>query len=324
MKKCILVTGATGFLGSHLVKRLLKEGQDVVILKRSFSDTSRIMHEMGSLKSYNLDEISDVAQVFKDQHIDVVIHTATCYGRKEEGMRQIIETNFIFPLILLETATAFNTDTFFNTDTILSKYMNWYALSKKQFSEWGQQFARMGRIGFIDGVLEHMYGEDDSRLKFVTFLFESLKEGVPEINLTTGEQKRDFIYVGDVVEAYWKILTHQDAAERYQRYEIGTGKAVCIRDLSVRMKELLRSETKLNFGAIPYRENEVMESKADISGLQTLGWTPSTDIEEGILIMINYANKENILNTASRGGGGQPSIVDNNYHAYLHEMEVAA
>ena len=219
-------------------------------------------------------------------------------------MRQIIETNFIFPLILLETATAFNTDTFFNTDTILSKYMNWYALSKKQFSEWGQQFARMGRIGFIDGVLEHMYGEDDSRLKFVTFLFESLKEGVPEINLTTGEQKRDFIYVGDVVEAYWKILTHQDAAERYQRYEIGTGKAVCIRDLSVRMKELLRSETKLNFGAIPYRENEVMESKADISGLQTLGWTPSTDIEEGILIMINYANKENILNTASRGGGG--------------------
>ena len=297
MKKCILVTGANGFLGSHLVKRLLKEGQEVVILKRSFSDTSRIMHEMDSLKYYNIDEISDVAQVFKDQHIDVVIHTATCYGRREEGIQQIVETNLMFPLMLLEIAAAFNTDTFFNTDTILSKYMNWYALSKKQFSEWGQQFARMGKIGFIDGVLEHMYGEDDSRSKFVTFLFESLKEGVPEINLTAGEQKRDFIYVGDVVEAYWKILTHQNVADRYQRYEIGTGEAVRIRDLAVRMKELLRSETKLNFGAIPYRENEIMESKADISGVQALGWTPSTDIEEGITIMKNHTNKENMLSS---------------------------
>lgn len=307
MKKCYLVTGATGFLGSHLVKRLLREGQEVVILKRSFSDTSRIVVELDELKAYNLDEISDIAQVFQEQRIDVVVHTATCYGRKEEGIQQVFETNLRFPLNLLEAAVSFhadtflNTDTFFNTGEIFSRYLNWYALSKKQFSEWGRQFADTGKIRFVDAVLEHMYGEDDSDSKFIPFVVKSLHDNVPELKLTSGEQKRDFIYVGDVVEAYWQILTHQEMADMYQRYEVGTGKATCIRDFAIAAKKLLHSETRLNFGAVQCREGEIMESRADISGLEKLGWKPSMDIDKGILRIVNYKNKMKIVNS-----GGKP------------------
>lgn len=301
MKKSILLTGATGFLGSHLVKKLLKERQDVVILKRSFSDISRIAQDLDRLKVYDVDRISELEQIFQDQHIDVIIHTATCYGRNNESIQQIVDTNLGFSLRLLETAVSFhasvflNTDTFFNTGTIHSKYLNGYALSKKQFSEWGKQFASMGKIQFIDAALEHMYGEGDSKLKFVTFLVESL--------LTAGEQKRDFIYVGDVVEAYWHIFTHLDSTKPYQRYEVGTGKATSIKEFAIKAKELLHSRTKLNFGAVPYKEGEIMDSRADISDLQTLGWKPDVDIEKGILLMENYINKENILNTAFAEGG---------------------
>ncbi len=291
MKRCFLVTGATGFLGSHLIKRLLREEQDVVILKRSFSDVARIARELSRLKAYNIDEISDVAQIFHDQRIDVVIHTATCYGRQNEENQHIVETNLNFPLRLLERAASFKVEIFLNTDTVLPRGLNGYALSKKQFSEWGRQFAREGKIRFIDAALEHIYGEDDSKSKFVTFLFESMRDGVPELNLTAGDQKRDFIYVEDVVEAYWLILAHQGAAEPYQRYEIGTGKTVSIRELTLKIKDILHSETKLNFGAVPYRDGEVMESKADISGLESLGWVPHTDIEKGISEMMNYYNK---------------------------------
>ena len=313
MKKCILVTGATGFLGSHLVRKLLQEGQDVVILKRSFSDISRIAEEMDRLKVYDTDQLSELAQVFQAQHIDVIIHTATCYGRKNESIQQIVGTNIDFSLRLLETAVAFhasvflNTDTFFNTGTIRSKYMNGYALSKKQFSEWGRQFASMGKIQFIDAAIEHMYGEGDSKSKFITFLVESLRENIPELKLTAGEQKRDFIYVGDVVEAYWHILTHLDKAEPYQRYEVGTGKATSIKEFAIKAKELMQSRTRLNFGAIPYKDEEIMESRADISGLLTLGWKPDINIEEGILKMKNYRNRENILNTILGEGGAELS-----------------
>ena len=177
MDKCFLVTGATGFLGSHVVKRLLAEGQRVVILKRSFSHTNRLAAELGKVKSYDIDKLDDFTRVFSEQHIDVIIHTATCYRRQGEAVEQIYNVNLNFPLKLLELALRFN------TDTILSKYLNWYALSKKQFSEIGRQFANMGKINFIDAKLEHMYGEDDANTKFVTFMLESLQNNMEELKI---------------------------------------------------------------------------------------------------------------------------------------------
>ena len=282
MDKCFLVTGATGFLGSHVVKKLLAEGQKVVILKRSFSNAKRLETELCKVKSYDIDKLDDFADVFREQHVDVVIHTATCYGRQGEAVEQIYDVNLKFPLKLLELALRFNTDTFFNTDTILSKYLNWYALSKKQFSEIGQQFAHMGKINFIDAKLEHMYGEDDANTKFVTFMLEALQNNQDELKLTAGEQRRDFIYVDDVVEAYWKILTSQSNDKRYQQYEVGTGKTISIKELVMLAKSITKSQTKLVFGAIPYRENEIMNSKANVESLLNLGWQAKVDIETGI------------------------------------------
>ncbi len=300
MDKCFLVTGATGFLGSHVVKKLLTEGQKVVILKRSFSDTKRLEAELCKVKSYDIDKLDDFADVFQNQHIDVVIHTATCYGRQGEAVEQIYDVNLNFPLKLLEHSLRFNTDTFFNTDTILSKYLNWYALSKKQFSEIGQQFAHLGKINFIDAKLEHMYGEDDSNTKFVTFMLEALQSNQAELKLTAGEQRRDFIYVDDVVDAYWKILTAQGNDKKYRQYELGTGKTISIKELVTLAKAITKSHTKLVFGAIPYRENEIMESKADISGLQAIGWNPQTLIREGLKKMMKYTTNLKIKNS---GGG---------------------
>ena len=282
MDKCFLVTGATGFLGSHVVKKLLAEGQKVVILKRSFSNTKRLATELSKVKSYDIDKLDDFADVFREQHIDVVIHTATCYGRQGETVEEIYDVNLKFPLKLLELALRFNTDTFFNTDTILSKYLNWYALSKKQFSEIGQQFAHLGKINFIDAKLEHMYGEDDANTKFVTFMLEALQNNQDELKLTAGEQRRDFIYVDDVVEAYWKILTSQSNDKKYQQYEVGTGKTISIKELVMLAKSITKSQTKLVFGAIPYRENEIMNSKANVESLLNLGWQAKVDIETGI------------------------------------------
>lgn len=289
MNKSFLVTGATGFLGSHVVKKLLEEEQKVAILKRSFSNTERLKTELSKVKSYDIDKLDDFICVFSEQHIDVVIHTATCYGRQGETIEQVYDANLKFPLRLLETALRFNTDTFFNTGTILSKYLNWYALSKKHFSEIGQQAANLG-INFIDVKLEHMYGVDDSHTKFVTFMLEALQNNQEELKLTAGEQCRDFIYVDDVVEAYWKILTCQNADKMYQQYEVGTGKAISIKDLVLLAKSITNSQTKLVFGAIPYRENEIMDSKADISKLQAMGWVPHITLKEGLRKMMRHEN----------------------------------
>lgn len=75
----ILLTGATGFLGSYILERLIKSDYDVVILKRSFSDTWRINHLLDQVISYDIDKVS-IDQPFIDNKIRAVIHTVTNYG----------------------------------------------------------------------------------------------------------------------------------------------------------------------------------------------------------------------------------------------------
>jgi len=117
----ILLTGATGFLGSHLVHAFLEEGHQVAIIKRSTSNTERIYSVLGDMETFDIDRLAMEAPFLKLGGVDAVIHTATCYGKDGETNSEIYETNTLFPLKLLETAISFNTKTFFNTDTFFNK-----------------------------------------------------------------------------------------------------------------------------------------------------------------------------------------------------------
>lgn len=283
----LLVTGATGFLGSHLVKKFLNDGHDIVILKRSFSDTYRIKEVIDQIQSYDIDQC-DLEQPFRDNdRFDAVIHTATSYGRKGESVQEVFKSNTEFPLQLLELATFFNTNTFFNTDTILYKYLNSYALSKKQFVEWGKKFASMEKIRFINIKLEHMYGPKDNETKFTTYVIRSCLANVPDLRLTLGEQKRDFIYIDDVISAYQVLLAKTGKLlDYFQEYELGTGHPISIKMFVETAHAITQSKTRLNFGSLPYRENEIMKSCADTEKMRELGWRPVIQLNDGINKMI--------------------------------------
>ena len=103
----VLLTGATGFLGSHLLKALVSKGYEVVVLKRSTSDMWRLKGFENTFKSYDIDRVS-LQTAFEEQPIDIVIHTACVYGRKGESIQKILETNLMFGIQLLNTAINFN------------------------------------------------------------------------------------------------------------------------------------------------------------------------------------------------------------------------
>src|ERR1700683_1801244 len=96
-KSTILVTGGTGFLGSHLVRRLLADGHDVILAKRSTSPMARLSDLKGKLKTFDLDREAP-EEIFARHRVDVVLHCATDYGRKETPASRVVGANLVLPL----------------------------------------------------------------------------------------------------------------------------------------------------------------------------------------------------------------------------------
>lgn len=290
MKKLqtILLTGATGFLGSYLLEALLLKGHKVVILKRSTSNTWRIENLLDQCVSYDVDT-QPLELAFEDQHIDVAMHTACHYGRNTDPMTQVVESNLIFGLRILDACLKFNTDTFFNTDTLLQKHLNIYTLSKKQFVEWLKQTS--SKIQVVNLKIEHMYGPKDDATKFVPWVLSQLKANVPEIKLTLGEQERDFIYIDDVVSAYLTALEKSSSLASFNEFDIGTGQLLTVKTFLQNLKKTYEASfglnnTKLVFGAIPYREGEMMTVEINNQKLLDLGWKPRIKLKDGLTSVI--------------------------------------
>jgi CDP-paratose synthetase len=278
----ILLTGATGFLGSHLCKALIERGHSMQSFRRPTSDARRLGELASQVRWHELP--GDIESAFSGPDVpDAVIHCAALYGRRGESLVEILDANTRLPVRLYELAATRGVPVFLNTDTILEPGLNPYALSKHHTAEW---------LGLANGTtrvlnlkVQHIYGPRDDPTKFVTWLIRQCLSNVPEIRLTEGQQWRDFIYVTDVVSAMVTLVEKdrgKEAEGRFVEYEIGSGQPIQVRVLVEHVHQLSASRSRLLYGALPYRPEEPMRTQADISKLRALGWQPRISVEAGL------------------------------------------
>lgn len=289
----VLLTGATGFLGSHLLADFLQQGFSVILVKRRTSNLNRISQQMHRVETWNSDE--DLNLLFsRRSDIDVIVHAATDYGRVMEAPTAAFWSNVAFPMGLLDLSMKHlvplfvNIDTFFNTGDSRYDHLAAYTMSKSHFQRWGRYCAESGHTGFVNLRLFHLYGPGDGLDKFFSNIAKRCLAD-EEIDLTAGEQQRDFIYIDDAIAGIRRILEMESGRKimGYREYDVGTGISFRIREIVEMICQACGGKSRLNFGALPYRKGEFIRSCANSEPLRRLGWEPKVDIHSGIQAVVN-------------------------------------
>ena len=295
----ILLTGATGFLGSHLLEALLGNGYKVIILKRSTSSTWRINHLLNRVRSYDLDRVS-LNEVYSDNPIDTVIHLATFYRKYAsfDEVAEMVSSNVTFPVELLENGIRHNLRYFINTGTFfecdcsvfpISEYTpnkpyNFYAKTKLMFESILSSYQE--QINILTLRLFSPYGERDNN-KLIPMLIQKSLLG-EKIDLSNGFQKLDFIYASDVIHAYLKALNRLKVGKYdYRIYNIGSGVGVSIREIVFLLEQLLGRSLEKSWSEVPKIDIPVVI--ADIArAKEELDWAPANTIGTGLAKTLQY------------------------------------
>jgi nucleoside-diphosphate-sugar epimerase len=280
----IFLTGATGFVGSHILSKLLHCGHNVTIIKRPNSDTKRIDDYIDQVRI-----IDNENNINSTLEFDCIVHAATSYENSDYAGSDILSANINLPVYLLDYAVNNKCKKFINISTFIAKYEtsppNRYALTKRHMEEWGMYYCNHYPLNFVNVVLHQVYGTGDSITKFTPWLVNELKTNGKSIELTEGNQERDFINILDVVEAISLIVNH-NSGSGYDEYEVCTGNVITIKNFIETVKKITNSTTILNFGSMPYRENEIMTINPDPSKMHNLGWNAKLKLEFGIKMMV--------------------------------------
>lgn len=286
----VLITGVTGFLGSALARELCKTHR-VIGLKRHESDLFRIADIAHNIKLYDANHLS-LNTLFQEYSIEFVIHTATDYGM-HGAVTDVLDANVRYPLSLLSLSISSGVKAFINADSFYpSNYgaLQYYSLSKCQFLEWARHLSDGIRV--INLKIGVLIGPMDNRNKFTPSIIRRLLANEAKIDLTPGDQKRNFLYIEEAARIY-RIVLEQISCIPDGFNEFNTSnESHSIRAFTERLHRLTQSSSYLKFGALPYRVNEIMAPDADIGKLQRLGWKPKLTLEEALLRTIDYERKK--------------------------------
>lgn len=280
------MTGATSFVGTHLLLSLIKEGYSIIALKRPSTEPTIVNALIEWVDIPNLEKKSELPE-----NIYAIIHIATDYGRDGASISEQYKCNVLLPVKLLELMPTFKTKLFISTDSFFGKYeqqygyMRFYMASKRHFVELSKIYVEEHLdVCFVNLRLEHVYGEKDKVGKLIPYIINKMKNN-EDIDCTIAKQKRDFIYIDDVVSAYLKILKEGFNPGHYD-VEVGTGRSVELKEVLEIIKNEINSTSKINYGAIAMRNDEIMESHADTSFLNRLGWSAEFSIYDGMKKML--------------------------------------
>ncbi len=284
----ILLTGSTGFIGTHLRKKLL-EKHEVVALVRESTNIADLQKD--GIKSIIFkDSLSELIQNLHTHQFDGVIHLASLYlkDHTESQIEDLINSNIKFPTLLLEACVQSNIKWFINTGTFWQHYndeeynpVNLYAATKQAFVDIAKYYQETSSIKIITLKLSDTFGPGDTRPKLFNLWNNTAMSGVI-LKMSGGEQIIDICYIDNITDAYAYLVQKlsQNLLSLKSEYALSCGEQMTLKELACVFEQETDKSLKIQWGAMPYRKREVM--KPWTKGTSIPGWHPRITLREGI------------------------------------------
>jgi UDP-glucose 4-epimerase len=317
--KNVLVTGATGFIGSHLVKRLVTEGAQVsaLIMPEFFpGPIAAFSNHIKIIKAdiANLDSLQAALALEKP---DIVFHLAACVDvrRDWDCVSLMINNNLVGTANLLQALKDRQIDLMINIGSS-EEYgdatspqseenrelpVSPYSFSKVAAVYLCQMAAKAFNFPVVTARLFPVYGPGQNTGMFIPSAIIKLLSR-QEFRMSPGEQIREFNYVDDVVEALIQLSSCGDDIVG-SVINIGNGIPYRIIEVIDTIRALIEDSARIQVGALSYRVGEVMESYCDNSLLKQLtGWEPQFSLKKGLELTVQWYRNELSTGEGSNDG----------------------
>ena len=291
-----IITGATGYIGSHVLKYLLSKGWNIHIIADPRFGYDNIQDVLSQIDVFEYTgDINALCLYFQQIQADVVFHLAAAVitNYKPEQVPILIQSNIQFGAEVLEAMKSSDTRLIVSTGSYWQNYNNdnynpvdLYAATKEAFEKIVQLYVDAFGFRHINLRLFDVYGEDDKRPKLWNTL-RNIAGTDRHIAVSSGEQLLDLIHISDVCSAYeaafMTLIAHPTLFN--ETYGVRTGKMCSLREAIKKLEIALGKTINVDFGSKPYKEREVMKPCQVYKYLTN--WTPEVSLEEGFLRFLN-------------------------------------
>ena len=295
----ILITGAAGFIGANLTRKLIKTGNEINILIKETSNLWRINDVVSNCNVHKIDlkKVEDVRNVVKEVNPELVYH---CAGHgiysSQKNNTEIFSTNILGTFNLLNALNEnnnlhrlVNLGSFFE---YLTNPTDPYTISKITQTKLAEHFFKEKKLPIITLRLFTPYGKFDSPGRLICDLMIALIRNKP-LEIFSKYTKRDFIHIDDVITAL--EIASQQPDITGEIIDIGTGNEISVEEIVSMSNQLSDNGLVINWNDTKQREVDILPENIFLGRQQTqkLNWNPSTSLEDGLQRTIEWY-KQNI------------------------------
>lgn len=311
--KRVLVTGGTGFVGSHVVKKLVASGAEVCVTFRAPSGTiekiDRLQDVKKTIKTIRLDLLNDQAvhDAISTLMPAVIVNAAAVpnSNRSLDALDNQIKGNFITAVNLVKAAAKNKIGKFVHigsiaeygdspspfVETMREQPTYPYSLSKIMATHAVLLYGNLSRMATTVVRPAAVFGPaQDFGLMLIPNIIKSAIDG-KNFDMNPGDQIRDFVYVEDLVDGI--LMAGASSHSDRQIFNLGGNKEYKVKDIATMLNKLMGNPIRINFGAEPYRPLDPMECFMDTSKAErVLGWSARTPIEIALRQTVNWYNSQ--------------------------------